>query len=177
MREAVIVSSVRTPVGRAFNGTLRATRPDDFTPRNRTSLSPLPDRRAPSTPRRFSTALRYVQEFLGPASCNLLRISDTRLRSSLLNKTCRITRSSTATPHPVDLERFGGSVVVALKVRDVGMPGEIERYRGYAAECLRLAQATSNENGKRRLILMAEAWLELAEGASGKEERGESDES
>ena len=57
------------------------------------------------------------------------------------------------------------------------MPGEIERYRGYAAECLRLAQATSNENGKRRLILMAEAWLELAEGASGKEERGESDES
>ena len=57
------------------------------------------------------------------------------------------------------------------------MPGEIERYRGYAAECLRLAQATSNENGKRRLIVMAEAWLELADGASGKEERGESDES
>ena len=57
------------------------------------------------------------------------------------------------------------------------MPGEIERYRGYAAECLRLAHATSNPNGKRRLLLMAEAWLELAEGASGKEERGESDES
>jgi acetyl-CoA acyltransferase len=30
MREAVIVSSVRTPVGRAFKGTLRATRPDDL---------------------------------------------------------------------------------------------------------------------------------------------------
>jgi acetyl-CoA acyltransferase len=30
MREAFIVSSVRTPVGRAFKGTLRATRPDDL---------------------------------------------------------------------------------------------------------------------------------------------------
>jgi acetyl-CoA acyltransferase len=30
MREAVIVSSVRTPVGRAFRGSLRATRPDDL---------------------------------------------------------------------------------------------------------------------------------------------------
>src|SRR5216683_2255413 len=30
MREAVIVSSVRTPVGRAYEGTLRATRPDDL---------------------------------------------------------------------------------------------------------------------------------------------------
>src|SRR2546421_9399952 len=30
MREAVIVSSVRTPVGRALKGTLRATRPDEL---------------------------------------------------------------------------------------------------------------------------------------------------
>src|SRR5947208_10122746 len=30
MREVVIVSSVRTPVGRAFKGTLRATRPDEL---------------------------------------------------------------------------------------------------------------------------------------------------
>src|SRR5260370_25685888 len=30
MREAVIVSAVRTPVGKAYKGTLRATRPDDF---------------------------------------------------------------------------------------------------------------------------------------------------
>ena len=30
MREAVIVSSVRTPVGKAFKGTLHATRPDDL---------------------------------------------------------------------------------------------------------------------------------------------------
>jgi acetyl-CoA acyltransferase len=30
MREVVIVSSIRTPVGRAFKGTLRATRPDEL---------------------------------------------------------------------------------------------------------------------------------------------------
>ncbi len=30
MREAVIVSSVRTPIGKAFKGTLHATRPDDL---------------------------------------------------------------------------------------------------------------------------------------------------
>jgi acetyl-CoA acyltransferase len=30
MRDAVIVSSVRTPVGKAFKGTLRSTRPDDL---------------------------------------------------------------------------------------------------------------------------------------------------
>src|SRR6476659_10197698 len=30
MREVVVVSSVRTPVGRAIKGTLRATRPDDL---------------------------------------------------------------------------------------------------------------------------------------------------
>src|SRR5712671_6699748 len=30
MREVVIVSSVRTPVGRAFKGTLRASRPDEL---------------------------------------------------------------------------------------------------------------------------------------------------
>src|ERR1700738_4458204 len=30
MTEAVIASSVRTPVGKAFKGTLRATRPDDL---------------------------------------------------------------------------------------------------------------------------------------------------
>src|SRR3954462_8330583 len=30
MREVVIASSMRTPVGRAFKGTLRATRPDEL---------------------------------------------------------------------------------------------------------------------------------------------------
>ncbi|MBV9341399.1 MAG: acetyl-CoA C-acyltransferase, partial [Acidobacteria bacterium] len=30
MREVVLVSSVRTPVGRAYKGTLRSTRPDEL---------------------------------------------------------------------------------------------------------------------------------------------------
>src|SRR5438270_13615181 len=30
MREVVVASSVRTPVGKAFKGTLRASRPDDL---------------------------------------------------------------------------------------------------------------------------------------------------
>ncbi|MFZ2084467.1 MAG: acetyl-CoA C-acyltransferase, partial [Candidatus Sulfotelmatobacter sp.] len=30
MREVILASSVRTPVGRAFKGTLRATRPDEL---------------------------------------------------------------------------------------------------------------------------------------------------
>src|SRR5947207_15609796 len=30
MREVIIASSVRTPIGRAFKGTLRATRPDEL---------------------------------------------------------------------------------------------------------------------------------------------------
>lgn len=30
MREVVVASSVRTPVGRAYKGTLRATRPDEL---------------------------------------------------------------------------------------------------------------------------------------------------
>ena len=30
MREVIIASSVRTPVGRAFKGTLRSTRPDEL---------------------------------------------------------------------------------------------------------------------------------------------------
>jgi len=33
MREIVVVSAVRTPVGRAFKGTLRTTRPDELAAR------------------------------------------------------------------------------------------------------------------------------------------------
>jgi len=43
------------------------------------------------------------------------------------------------------------------------MPGETERYRGYAAECLRLALAMDDESGKARLLQMAEAWRQLAD--------------
>jgi hypothetical protein len=46
------------------------------------------------------------------------------------------------------------------------MPDAVERYREYAAECLRVAQATSDSNARARLIEMAEAWRKLAEDAS-----------
>jgi hypothetical protein len=36
-------------------------------------------------------------------------------------------------------------------------------YRGYAAECLRLANAMEREEDRARLLGMAEAWRELAE--------------
>jgi len=49
------------------------------------------------------------------------------------------------------------------------MPGEVERFRSYAAECLRLARATSDQSGKTRLLQMAEAWRKLAEDASREE--------
>ena len=38
-----------------------------------------------------------------------------------------------------------------------------ERYRQYAAECLRIAQKIHDQSQKARLIEMAEAWKFLAE--------------
>jgi hypothetical protein len=49
------------------------------------------------------------------------------------------------------------------------MPDAGERYRGYAAECLRLAQVTGDSAGKARLLQMAEAWRKLADETSRKE--------
>jgi hypothetical protein len=38
-----------------------------------------------------------------------------------------------------------------------------ERHRRYAADCLKMARAASNEGYKARLLQMAEAWRHLAE--------------
>ena len=38
-----------------------------------------------------------------------------------------------------------------------------ERYRQYAAECLRIAQETHDQAQKVQLVEMAEAWKHLAE--------------
>jgi hypothetical protein len=43
------------------------------------------------------------------------------------------------------------------------------RYKEYAAECLRIAQSTNDDNQKARLLEMAEAWQRLAEAASKRE--------
>jgi hypothetical protein len=42
-----------------------------------------------------------------------------------------------------------------------------EEYRGLAASCLQLARASRRLDQKARLLAMAEAWLNLAERASG----------
>ena len=46
------------------------------------------------------------------------------------------------------------------------MPDAAERYRDYAAECFRVARATSDPDAKARLLEMAEAWRKLAEDAA-----------
>ena len=49
----------------------------------------------------------------------------------------------------------------------VWMPAEgVERYKEYAAECLRIAQQTRDDAQKARLLEMAEAWQRLAEMAA-----------
>ena len=37
-----------------------------------------------------------------------------------------------------------------------------ERYRRYAADCLKMAQSAANDGDKARLLQMAETWRHLA---------------
>jgi hypothetical protein len=39
----------------------------------------------------------------------------------------------------------------------------IERYRRYAADCLKIAQSATTDGDKARLLQMAETWRHLAE--------------
>jgi hypothetical protein len=50
------------------------------------------------------------------------------------------------------------------------MTGEPDRYKQYAAECLRIAQHTTDDAQKARLLEMAEAWHRLAEAAAKRKE-------
>jgi len=50
-------------------------------------------------------------------------------------------------------------------------PGGVERYKEYAAECLRIAQQTTDEARKARLLEMAEAWQRLSEAASRRDKK------
>jgi hypothetical protein len=50
------------------------------------------------------------------------------------------------------------------------MAGEIDRYKHYAAECLRIAQHTTDGAQKARLLEMAEAWDRLAKAAANRKE-------
>jgi len=49
--------------------------------------------------------------------------------------------------------------------------GGVERYKEYAAECLRIAQQTTDDAQKARLLEMAEAWQRLAEAAGKRDEK------
>jgi hypothetical protein len=42
----------------------------------------------------------------------------------------------------------------------------VDRYREFAAECVRAAQQATNADDKASLLEMAEAWLRLAQRAS-----------
>lgn len=46
------------------------------------------------------------------------------------------------------------------------MAGDTERFKEYAAECLRLAKQTTDTAQSARLLEMADAWQRLAEAAA-----------
>jgi hypothetical protein len=48
----------------------------------------------------------------------------------------------------------------------LGMSAEIDRYKQYASECVRLAQQTTDDGQKARLLEMAEAWRRLVQTAA-----------
>ena len=50
------------------------------------------------------------------------------------------------------------------------MPGDsAQRYKDFAAECLRLAQQAADADQKARLVEMAQDWQRLAEAAAKRE--------
>lgn len=73
----------------------------------------------------------------------------------------KVMRSATEQP---------GRLSVAHSLR-CGMPKKLaedpmksfERYRRYAADCLKMAQSAANDGDKARLLQMAETWRHLAE--------------
>lgn len=50
------------------------------------------------------------------------------------------------------------------------MTAAADRYKQYAAECLRIAQQATDPNQKARLLEMAEAWQRLSESAGKRNE-------
>jgi hypothetical protein len=56
-----------------------------------------------------------------------------------------------------------------LLTRVLGMAEGSERYKEYAAECLRIAQQSNDSAQRARLLEMAEAWQRLAESAAKRE--------
>jgi hypothetical protein len=66
-------------------------------------------------------------------------------------------------------ERLGIPCVDAIGFSKIGRWGNMataDRYRQFAAECVRVAQVTSSPNDKAMLLQMADTWLKLAEKAA-----------
>ena len=57
---------------------------------------------------------------------------------------------------------------MSLSVRELGSGNMAlaDRYKQFAAECVRVAQQTSSPNDKAMLLQMADTWLKLAEKAA-----------
>jgi hypothetical protein len=49
----------------------------------------------------------------------------------------------------------------------------VDRYREFAAECVRAAQQATNADDKASLLEMAEAWLRLAQRAGKSDDKGD----
>jgi hypothetical protein len=51
-----------------------------------------------------------------------------------------------------------------------------EQYRGYAAECVRLARHAANPTDKALLVEMAENWIRMAERAEARSRKDSAEE-
>src|SRR5258708_38402547 len=75
MREVVIVSSVRTPVGRAMKGTLRATRPDELAA---VAIKGALDRAPQLDPKEIEDVIRRCAMPVAAQRMNVARIASLR---------------------------------------------------------------------------------------------------
>jgi hypothetical protein len=77
------------------------------------------------------------------------------------------TRRRVAEFPPTEARNLGVFAAFRTLVPEIGfgMAGEIDRYRQYASDCLRIAQQAGDDVQKARLLEMAVAWKRLADAA------------
>jgi hypothetical protein len=68
------------------------------------------------------------------------------------------------------LEPFAALIVDIITLSWGGGMARAEEYRRYAAECVRVAQSTSNPNDKQMMLEMAQKWRDLAEKVERKDQ-------
>jgi hypothetical protein len=72
-----------------------------------------------------------------------------------------------ALPH---VEPLAASIVDLIALSWGAGMARADEYRRYAAECVRVAQTTSNPNDKQVMLEMAQKWHELAEKVERKDQ-------